>query len=66
MIDVEVSNHPWMIEMNKIFDDNDNEMPEGDDELEMTQVEVNIICPISRKQMKRPMRNKERGLWPHL
>ena len=36
---VDVGNHPWMKDMTKIFDGNDTEeMPEGDEDLEMTQV----------------------------
>lgn len=39
---VDVNNHPWIKEMNKILEGNESaeEMPEGDDDLEMTQVEV--------------------------
>lgn len=58
---VEVAKHPWMSELNKIFAGKDVEMPDGDEELEMTQVEVNTICPISRKEMRRPMKNQDCG-----
>ena len=40
-----VSNHAWIKKMNKIFTDDDpeNDVPEGDDELEMSQASIYLL-----------------------
>ena len=59
-----VEDHKWMQEMNKIIANEEEEDGTNDDDGEdvcMTQVEVNTICPISRKEMVQPMKNKACG-----
>ena len=59
-----VEDHKWMKELNKVIaneadeDDNDGD---DDEDVCMTQVEVNTICPISRTEMTRPVKNKTCG-----
>ena len=58
-----VEDHKWMKEMNKIIANEEEDDPNDDDgeDVCMTQVEVNTICPISRKEMVQPMKNKACG-----
>ena len=59
-----VEDHEWMKEMNKIIANEEEEDGTNDDDGEdvcMTQVEVNTICPISRREMIRPVKNKACG-----
>ena len=60
-----VEDHKWMQEMNKIISKEDDEDDNNDDDdgedVCMTQVEVNTICPISRREMIRPVKNKACG-----
>merc|ERR1719300_1731603 len=53
----------WMKEFVKIFEDADEDSEDlgGDDELSMTQVEVNTVCPITRTEMRRPVKNLNCG-----
>ena len=59
-----VEDHKWMKDLNKVIaneadeDDNDGD---DDEDVCMTQVEVNTICPISRTEMTRPVKNKTCG-----
>ena len=56
-----VNDHKWMKEIKSIFEDNDGDVDSNvldcDDDLAMTQAEVNTICPISRKEMQKPVKN---------
>ena len=55
-----VGKHSWWKELKKTIESEVGDNKEGeseDDELEMTQVEVNTICPISRKEMVKPVKN---------
>jgi len=57
---VTVEKHSWWKEFKKTIESEVGEskgMESGDDELEMTQVEVNTVCPISRKEMTKPVKN---------
>ena len=59
-----VEDHEWMKELNKVIANEADEDDNGDDDDEdvcMTQVEVNTICPISRTEMTRPVKNKTCG-----
>ena len=58
---VVVEKHNWWKELEEAFHvremmDN-SQVESGDDELEMTQVEINTVCPISRKEMVKPVKN---------
>eukprot|EP00092_Neocalanus_flemingeri_P019679 GFUD01021314.1.p1 GENE.GFUD01021314.1~~GFUD01021314.1.p1 ORF type:complete len:207 (-),score=90.28 GFUD01021314.1:108-728(-) len=58
---VVVENHEWWKKLEEALqvedkDDND-QMESGDDDLEMTQVERNTVCPISRREMVKPVKN---------
>ena len=56
------ADHPWMKQLSNIFENKDSDqLDSGDDELAMTQAEVNTICPISRTEMSRPVRNTACG-----
>ena len=60
-----VEDHRWMKEIKSIFDDNDGDEDSNvldcDDDLAMTQADVNTICPISRVEMKKPVKNPDCG-----
>ena len=53
--------HGWWKELHKALESKDveNNIVEGgeNDELEMTQLEINTMCPISRKEMVKPVKN---------
>ena len=56
---VTVEKHSWWKELKKTIDSEVGDIKEvesEDDELKMTQVEVNTICPISRKEMVEPVK----------
>merc|ERR1719318_211105 len=58
---VVVEKHNWWKELEEalhVSEMMDNsQVDSGDDELEMTQVEINTVCPISRKEMVKPVKN---------
>ena len=58
-----VQDHPWVKELGSILNDEENEpqTEDIDDDLEMTQTEINTICPISKVEMKKPVRNSACG-----
>ena len=59
-----VEDHKWMTDLNKVIaNEADEDHNDGDDDEDvcMTQVEVNTICPISRTEMTRPVKNKTCG-----
>ena len=59
--EVVAEKHGWWKELEEalhVSEMVDNSQVEsGDDELEMTQVERNTVCPISRKEMVKPVKN---------
>jgi len=59
----DAADHKWTKEFVKIFEDADEDSEDlgGDDELSMTQVEVNTVCPITRTEMRRPVKNLNCG-----
>ena len=58
---VVVEKHDWWKQLDEALQGQDNtgngQVESGDDELEMTQVERNTVCPISRKEMVKPVKN---------
>ena len=58
-----VQDHPWIKELGSILNDEEDEpqTEDIDDDLEMTQTEINTVCPISKVEMKKPVRNSACG-----
>ena len=58
-----VQDHPWIKELGKILNDEEDEpqTEDIDDDLTMTQTEINTVCPISKVEMKKPVRNSACG-----
>ncbi len=58
-----VQDHPWIKELGSILNDEVDEpqTEDIDDDLEMTQTEINTVCPISKVEMKKPVRNSACG-----
>ena len=58
-----VEDHPWMKELGSILNDEEDEpqTEDIDDDLAMTQTEINVICPISKVEMKKPVKNSACG-----
>ena len=58
-----VQDHPWVKELGSILKDEDDEpqTEDIDDDLAMTQTEINTICPISKMEMKKPVKNSACG-----
>ena len=54
-----VQDHPWIKELGSILNDEEDEpqTEDIDDDLAMTQTEINTICPISKVEMKKPVKN---------
>ena len=59
----DVQDHPWIKELGSILNDEEDEpqTEDIDDDLEMTQTEINTVCPISKVEMKKPVRNSACG-----
>ena len=58
-----VQDHPWIKELGSILNDEEDEpqTEDIDDDLEMTQTEINTVCPFSKVEMKKPVRNSACG-----
>ena len=58
-----IQDHPWIKELGSILNDEEDEpqTEDIDDDLEMTQTEINTVCPISKVEMKKPVRNSACG-----
>eukprot|EP00092_Neocalanus_flemingeri_P090156 GFUD01114164.1.p1 GENE.GFUD01114164.1~~GFUD01114164.1.p1 ORF type:complete len:205 (-),score=88.34 GFUD01114164.1:108-722(-) len=58
---VVVENHQWWKKLEEALQvedkDGNDQIESGDDDLEMTQVERNTVCPISRREMVKPVKN---------
>ena len=57
---IDVAGHPWIKELGSILnDDGDEPQTEDidDEDIAMTQTEINTICPISKVEMKKPVKN---------
>ena len=58
-----VQDHPWIKELGSILNNEEDEpqTEDIDDDLAMTQTEINTVCPISKVEMKKPVRNSACG-----
>ena len=58
-----IQDHPWIKELGCILNDEEDEpqTEDIDDDLAMTQTEINTVCPISKVEMKKPVRNSACG-----
>ena len=58
-----IQDHPWIKELGSILNDEEDEpqTEDIDDDLAMTQTEINTVCPISKVEMKKPVRNSACG-----
>ena len=54
---MEVEKHPWWKQLEDALHVREVTEDRDDDELEMTRVERNTVCPISRKEMVKPVKN---------
>ena len=61
---VDVKSHPWMKEFDRLVSDNDNNQEEegdGDEDMMMVSSQIQTVCPITRREMVRPVRNRACG-----
>ena len=58
-----VQDHPWIKELGSILNNEEDEpqTEDIDDDLAMTQTEINTVCPISKVEMKKPVSNSACG-----
>ena len=58
-----IQDHPWIKELGSILNDEEDEpqTEDIDDDLAMTQTEISTVCPISKVEMKKPVRNSACG-----
>ena len=61
---VDVKSHPWMVDFDKLLSQNENS-PEadggGDEDMMMVSSQVQTVCPVTRREMVRPVRNTACG-----
>ena len=63
-LNVDVKSHPWMKEFERLVSDSGNNQEEeadGDEDMVMVSSQVQTVCPVTRKEMVRPVRNTACG-----
>ena len=61
---VDVKSHPWMKDFDKLVSQSGNTQEEeggGDEDMMMVSSQVQTVCPITRREMVRPVRNTACG-----
>ena len=63
-LNVDVKSHPWMKEFERLVSDSGNNQEEeadGDEDMVMVSSQIQTVCPVTRKEMVRPVRNTACG-----